>query len=521
MLSPYVRDHLRRPPWSLIPAVLITCIAAWVFFLFNDVFLHHDFAYDESYFTWGGWCINKGLAPYRDFMEFKPPILFLTHALALKLYGFAHFQYRWFFLWFPMASVLAFQVALVSRGNDAVAVLALGLALIYMWLTPNFHDTALSDSESVGLAYYFLAVACLLGRSRFGDRLKIPGGAFLVGCALSKEPYLLGCLSTWMTCFLLERRGNVRDDAVRYIKMTGLGAGIVVAALCLYMIPTGSMKAYIQMMGGYVRMYRDPKNSYCVILGRVHPTTPWNDFLKEVDQMSREFLIMRWFQPLIPLIGVAVVFTAWRSPLLLLATTVTVLLALYAVTASNCMWFHYYLLSMGGIFFALGVGIDSLTTQLRNHRRLRLAIGLGLLAMSAYTAWPRVEAERAAHGTRTFSDPYRELVPNLHAMVDKYTTPADRIFTTGPPLTYVQMDRISATRESTIIDEGLGYYEGATDEEKLRGVRAELEKNMPKLFILDPESTPRKVRHYRALLKPFLDAHKYTEVSPYIWLRPY
>jgi hypothetical protein len=521
MWPSFLRDRWRRPPLAWLPLLVTLAVTAWVLFVFNDDYLHRDFAYDEAYFTWGGWCILKGLAPYKDFLEFKPPILFLTHALALKLYGFSAFQYRWFFLWFPMASVLTLQASLVSRGVDKLAALALGLAIVQLWLTPQFHDTSLSDSESVGLAYYFLGVGLLLARTRFGDRLKAPGAAALAACALSKEPFLLSSLMTWACCFLIDARpATLRRDLVRYVKVTGLGVGVLVAALCLYMIPTGSMRAYVTTFLQYMKLYRDPLQSYCVVLGRVHPTTPLNDFLKAIDQGVREFFNVDMLGYLIPLAVVAVVFTARRSPLLLAALFVTLVLALYSVTASNCQWMHYYMLSFNGLFLLLAVGLDSMTAVVRSHR-LRRAIGVVLLATSVVACWPRYELDSKLVGTRSFKNFYRELVPGSFEVIGQNTTPADRIFTTGPPLIYPQMDRISAARESTYVDEGLGFYDGKTDEEKLSGIRAELERNMPKVFITDPELAPRKVRHDRALLRPFLTAHKYVEVRPNIWLRPY
>src|SRR5277367_1422443 len=36
------------------------------------------YSFDEQWFVWGGWSVLKGLAPYRDFHDFKPPVLFLT-----------------------------------------------------------------------------------------------------------------------------------------------------------------------------------------------------------------------------------------------------------------------------------------------------------------------------------------------------------------------------------------------------------------------------------------------------------
>jgi hypothetical protein len=517
-----LKDRLGRRPFSLLPAALVCAITAWVFVVLNDVMFHHDFAYDESYFVWCGWCITKGLVVYRDFMEFKAPILFFTHALALKLFGFAHFEYRWFFLFFPMASVLALMASMLSRGIGKLATLAVGLAIVQLWVNHRYHDTALSDSESVGLAYYFLGVACLVARTRFDDRLKVVGGAALVAAALSKEPFLLTSMATWAACFFLDAQAPAaqRRDAVRYIKATALGGGAVVVALCLYMIPTGAMKAYAAMVSGYVNLYRDPKMSYCVLLGRFHPTTPLNDLLVQYMQVRREFLNTEWLGYLVPFALVTLVFTAWRSPLLLATTFVAVVFGFYAVTASNCLWPHYYNMPMGGIFFSCVVGLDSFTRKVRS-RAVRGGVGLALLVSVLVEIAPRYEAEVKLFGTRSVHTFHRELIPGSFAAIAKHTTSADNIVTTGPPLIYMQVDRKNGIKESTIMDEALGFYRGATDEERLSGIRGELERNMPKIVILDPENAHRKVRHNRALMFPFLQAHGYKEIVPAVWLRPY
>jgi hypothetical protein len=489
MLPPFLKDRLRRAPLSLLPAAVVLAIVSRVFVVLNDRMLHYDYAYDESYFVWCGWCITKGFVVYRDFMEFKAPILFFTHAIAVGVFGLAGFGYRWFFLLFPLGSVLALMAAVLSRGIGKLATLALGLA-------------------------------CLVARTRFGDRLKIAGGAFLVACALSKEPFLLTAVATWAACFLLDaRRPTERTEAVAYFKATALGGGALVAVLCLYMIPTGAMKAYVNMVSGYINLYRDPKMSYCVLLGRFHPTTPLNDLLVQYHQVRHEYLNLEFLGYLVPFLLVTLVFTMWRSPLLLVATFVTVVFGFSAVTASNCLWMHYYNMTMGGLFFACVIGLDSMTRMVRS-RLVRGGVGLALLVSALWVTWPRYEAEAKSFGTRPVKDFYREVIPGSFAAIAKYTTPADNIVTTGPPLLYMQVDRKNGVKESTIMDEALGFYKGDTDEQRLSGVRAELELNMPKIVVLDPENEHRKVRHNRALMMPFLDAHHYTEVSPHIWLRP-
>jgi len=125
-----------------------------------------------------------------------------------------------------------------------------------------------------------------------------------------------------------------------------------------------------------------------------------------------------------------------------------------------------------------------------------------------------MRSSASTSGRRTFKNFYRELVPGSFEVIAQHTTPADRIFTTGPPLIYPQTDRLSAARESTYVDEGLGFYNGKTDEEKLSGIRAQLERNMPKVFITDPENVHRKVRHDRALIHPFLTEHNTSRSAP-------
>jgi hypothetical protein len=502
-------------------AVVTLQMTAHVFHLFNDKFLHGGTEFDETHFVWGGWCITKGLVPYRDFLEFKPPFVFLTHAIAMKLYGYHEFGYRKWFEYFPLASVLALQVAMISRGIDKLLALGLVLALTHLWVNPAFHDVALTDSESIGLSYYLLVVAFLIAKTPLRAVTNALGGALLVACILSKEPFLPFAGLTWIGCFLLrEPSSDLRRDAREYVKTTGLGGALVVLALCIYMVPTGAMREYLKMMSGYFRFYRDPTQSYCVVLGRFTPTTPLNDLVRQFDQARRDFLNLTTLGFLVPFGIASVAFIARRSKLLLATTVLGCLFALYAVTASNCQWKHYYNMTMGGLFFFLAVGLDSMTPFLRSTSPYaKYFVCFALLGVVGVHIWPRVVTEEDLYGSRIFPNEFAEPVPGVIDALSKYTMPDDRIFTTGHPGLYVQADRISAVRESAIVDETLGYYDGVTDEEKLSGLRAQLEKNRPKVVIMDPAFASRKVRTNRALVQPFLDQNHYQPLGPYMWLR--
>ena len=511
-----------RVAWHLAASALCVWFAWRVFRVFADEFLHANIIYDESYFVWGGWCITKGLAPYRDFLEFKPPFVFITHALALKLYGYENFGYRHFFSGFAFSSMMALMLAMISRGIDKVLSLSLALGLMYLWLTPIFHDGSIADSESIGLSYYFFGVAALIARTPFPAITNVLGGAFLFACFQSKEPFLPCIGMTWLSCFFLRLpTSDVRADAWRYAKLTGFGAVLVVIGLSAFMIPSGSMKAYLSMMYGYFRFYRDPMQSYCVVLGRFHPTTPLNDLHVQWLQARREFLNVKTLGYLVPFGVVSLAFIPRRSLVLLGMTAFGCVCALWAVTASNCQWLHYYNMTMSGLFFFFVVGLDAMRPHVASwDRYAKMFARFAIFGVVIVHVWGRYEVIDEKYGTRKFLNPYQEPVAGVLQVVSENTMPRDRIFTTGAPLLYVQTNRIGAVRESAIIDEALGYYDGATDEEKLSGLRAQLEKNMPKVVVLDPEFNARRVRHDKALLVPFLTQHHYVNVKPYIWLRP-
>jgi hypothetical protein len=498
-------------------------LALWittrVFNVFNDAFLHHSIQYDEGFFVWGGWSISKGLAPYKDFLEFKPPFVFLTHALALKLFGFENLGYRRFFALFPLASILFLQASLILRRIDCVLATTFAVCIVALFVNPDFHDTALSDSESIGVSYFLLGLAFLIAETKFRNVTDAIGAAFMTCCALSKEPFAPTVLTTWASVFLL-RDGllDFRRRATRYVKFTGLGVGLVIVALCIYMVPTGSMTAYLQMVGRYPRIYRDPTHSYCVVLGRFHPSTPLGELKTQWDGICKDFLNFGRLGYMAPMFAAGLVYITRRSLPLLAATFAGLVAGLWAVTASNCQWTHYYSMTMAGFFAFLAIGLDTMKAPFWAFDRWgRWFIRLAVVSSAAVTVYPRYDAESGVvHATQLPGDP----VPGVLAFIAANSVPTDRILTTGPPLLYVLADRISAIRESNVIDEILGVYTGATDEEKLRPIHDELVKNMPKIVVLDPENGYRKTRHMTTLIMPFLKEFQYRMASENIYVHP-
>jgi hypothetical protein len=492
-----------------------------LFWVLGNRMMHTPLGYDEQFFAWGGWCITRGLAPYVDFFEWKPPLVFITHAFAIKLCGDKGTDFRWFFTILPMTSITLLHISLLTRRVHKAISVALVCALVFAWVNPSYHDNALADAESIGLSYYFAGIAALLAQTgRYKKYFEVLGGALLACTVLSKEPFTLGVIGSWVTCYFLNYgTKDFRVSALRYLKFTTAGVLALAAGLFVYMAPTGALRGYLALVRSYRALFRNPALSYCVLLGRWKPGT----LLEELHE-QKEYIYAQYFNPanlgyLTPFFVAAFAFAYKRSKVLLASSFVTFLLALYAVTATNCQWPHYYNMALTGMFLLFIVGVDSMGPVLAaSGSTMRRFVCATFVVTIAVYMWPRYDSERDL-GHLDFP-PLTEPVPGVFDFVAQNSAPTDKIWTTGPPLLYMHTHRFSATRESTFLDEFLTYNEGDNDVERVSGLRAQLERNRPKIVIVDPEAGGRKSRHMAALVRPFLEAHHYRSSGPFLWLRP-
>jgi hypothetical protein len=512
-------DERARAALAIGADLLTFALTTYIFLILNKRFYYaSQEAYDEQFFAWGGWSITKGLVPYRDFLEFKPPMVFITHAWAQDLFGFKNLGYRTFFTLFPLLSLLLLQAALVARGVGRWLALAVVVGVIVLFVSPTWHDTALTDCESIGLTYYILGLAFLLWEGPGIRATTLAGGVFLACCVFSKEPFAPVVGLTWLALFWLRGKpAPSRRSVQTYAAYSLLGVAVFLAALCLYMIPTGAMKAYLALVRSYSVIYRDPKRSYCVAVGAAQPTTALVGLEIAWGKIRLRFLNLAVLGYLAPIALPGAIFLFRRSRLLFAVVILASLGALWAFTATECHWMHYYNMCMAGVVFVLVASADSMKGTCTAARLTRWLAALATLALIFDINYQDFARQRAAHYTRK---PWVEPVPGLLTFIQQHTTPADRIFTTGPPLLYAYADRRSAVRESNIIDDILGSYEGDTDEEKLRPIRQQLDRNKPKVVVLDPEHLVRKGRTYRTLMMPFLAERNYQKVRENLYLLP-
>jgi hypothetical protein len=517
-------SRVRQRPRAAILSAVALAVPVLVFLVVNDRIMKAPLGYDEQFFFWGGWNITLGGRPYVDFFEFKPPMVFITHALAVAIAGPEDLHYRAVFSALALGSLTLLHLSLFTRGINRALSMAFITALTFQWVNPAYHDNALQDAESIGLVYYCSGVAALIAQTRKPSPvLEAIGAGLLALTALSKEPFTGAVIGTWATCFFLKYDTvDFRRNALSYLKRTTAGVGVAALGICLYMGPIGSLRRYIELVIEYAVLFRDPKMSYCVYLGRWTPGTPLQELRAQVDYIHKQFFNTATIGYLAPFFVSTFVF-AWSgrkgSKVLLAVGFVTMLLSIYAVTATNCQWPHYYNMALPGIFLFFLIGLDRMKDRLAGAdavlRRGVCALFIGVLAVFMF---PRIRDELAKF-PYTWSD-VSEPVPGAFAFIESNTQPSDRIFTTGPPGLYMFVNRLSAVRESSILDDFMLYFPGSTDEEKVRHIREQLVRNQPKVIIVDPENAHRKVRYMNALINPFLTEFGYKRVGNYFYMRP-
>jgi hypothetical protein len=467
--------------------------------------------FDESYFLWTGWSVNHGLVPYRDFVEYKPVVVFFINALALKLFGLERHGYRIAFIILTAGAFLALAGSLLRRGTDRVLTFCLVCSVELALLYRNLHDSSLNDTETVGMSFFLLGVAALLWT---GPRIKlanIVGGICLALAVLSKEPFAFISLTAWIAIGAWTR-ADAGLDWRRYARWTIVGAASTVAVVLAYVALTGSVPYYVSMMREYL--------GYCARIGCKQPASLRERLPIAWGQIRGRLMTPELLGGFVPfMVAFAVLPRVTMGARL--GIVAAVLGSFYAVSIGGCYFRHYFLMGLAGPFLWGCLGAIALSQAMAEAPRpMVLWIRVSLIAGLIVLFNPRLGAEAAVTSKKTEAVDLMGLSPEIIDFVKKNTAPTDYVFTDGMPSLFLLTDRLRPTRDEVFLDELIDSYPGSTDVEKLSRIRAQLVARKPKVVYLDDGHLARKRRTRAALLMPFLTEFGYRQVMPHVYFRP-
>ncbi len=467
-------------------------------------------AFDESYFVWEGWAVNHHLVPYRDFMEFKPPVVFWMNGIALRLFGVEGYGYRWLFVLGLIVATVALFAVLCCRGAERALAFLAAAAIAYATLAPHLHDSGLDDSETIGMLFFLYGVALLLWGGARIDLTTVLGGASLALAVLSKEPYVFPVLATWATLGLLARDDHLQPWW-RYAKLTALGVLIVVLPVLIYLLVTRALPFYLRD----VRLYF----SYADQIGCLKPHSLAELARQLWPRLTATLLIPAMFASAVPLL-LAFAILPGSGLAARIGLVFSVLGGFYAVSIGGCYFGHYFTMGLAGLFLWIALGVLVLGRWLAPATpELRRWVCWALLAGGLLHMGPTVAA--AAQGSQPVARGDILNIPtSLVDLIKRSSAPGDTILSDGSPALYVLADRRPAIRFVCLLDELIPTAAGRTDEERLAPIRARLRAHPPKIVYLGPEFEGRKVRTRSALIMPFLSEQKYRRINDRLYLHP-
>ena len=493
----------------------------WIYVVFVCAFTFAPIRWDEQFFLSEGFSVGQGLVPYRDFQEFKPPMIFVVNMLALKTFGLAGMKFRYFFAILTFSGFLMTAIALLSRRTPALIVFAVECLMINHFLDTSFLDSGVLDtSETIGLVFLLLSAGVLLLKTRRTRAQQLLGGALLALAPLSKEPFAFPAVFAWLTLLLLHQAESSDPLAWRrFVARTCLGALAVAVVWLGYMLVTRSLGWYLLQLRETM-VYSAEHNEMYGVFPKLSFADAWAESWKRLDA---HYVNAKYLTAFFPYFAGALLLWPRRSLAMSAAAVATFAGGVYGVTIGHGFFGHYFIIALTATLFLATFGAAAMAAWLPSAGLTTLRWTCLFLSASAlYPIWPRFYRERQQWSH--YQPPAAPVSQAMVQLVRRRTTATDRIWNVGMPGFYMFSDRLRASRIGYVHDSLLHMYPGKTDAEKLAPYRKELDISMPKLVILS-EGRAGRERHMDVLVMPFLREHAYKLINERsevpVYERPY
>jgi hypothetical protein len=498
--------------------IIVLVLAAFVTLFVRSRFLS-DVGFDEGLFIWYGSLINKGLVPYKDFFEPKPPVIFFANALGLKIFGTKHFLFRLFPSLIAVFSIFLLFPTLRVRKISIFLTALLTLQYAYWLLGPQFHDSGLNDSETYGLAFTIIGFSLVSissvkeKKSKIGTALALVGGVAFGLATLSKELFLFSVIPAGVIACFHPRQKTTIDyfdlKALRLLIVGGLSVGLTFVA---YLLVTESFKPYVDLLS----FYRSLAANFCIDIGRFPSVSGFGVFQVSWQFLHSQLFNLRQLAFVLPMSACALFFLkrTWIIVTLFFGSALGVL----AISIGHCFWIHYYLLGLTGLILPAVIGATLMTDRMSHMRPLPFIAIYGALTL-ALSASVLPTTLKTASEKKQF--PSFSVDATFAKTVEEYTQAGDYVLTTGGPIAYIALDRLNPLPYLAVFaQEVIPYFPGSTDREKFVDLSLAIEKHLPKVMYFPLTQRRRQTAYFLFLFEPILKKYNYIKLSDEIWYLP-
>ena len=222
--------------------------------------LNYPFGYDQAAFMVGGELTMKhGAIPYKDFLDTKPPIIFIIYGVSSLIFGHHEWSIRVFDVLFQIASLFYFFKLLKRTiGDEKLAITSVFLyALLYVtsgyWMTAQAETFALLPS----LIVFDLTdrVVSGVGSIRKSDfLLGLYGG--LACAALFLLKFTLLTIPLGVVIYLILESKGENHFPWKYLAGIIISLIGVIGLYAIYLMTTGTMGRFLESLE-WVKQYAD------------------------------------------------------------------------------------------------------------------------------------------------------------------------------------------------------------------------------------------------------------------------
>ena len=472
--------------------------------------------FDGQSFVWYGVNILNGHIPYRDFFEFKPPVIMWLNAFGILCFGYDGYSFRWLPFILISVSFCMFYAALRKMSVSRLFVFLVTLSVVYLVFTPSFHDGTLNDSESCGLAFTLMSfsmihwnrsavtLSCLFTKSL---------GGVLAGVAImSKEPFLLVVVPMIFVNVCYEQGISLRIKIYGFSSVC-IGGMLFIWLVGAYLFSNSALIAYMEaVQAGFLY-----SGNYARDLGLFNANTILEALQFDASKLFWGYFYGACFIGLLPFCFAFIVLC--RSYVLRVGVICSIIAGFLAVSLGHCFWNHYFLMGIMGMVLPAVYGALLLDSDCgKRYSGWKHAVTAFAVLLGAFLFFSRLSSAYAAPVVD-----FRFQVPiDLKNAVEKYSRPGDHILVvSNTPLYFVELKRESACRWGTLMDEIIRFYPGLTLESKIECMKREIGENCPKVIFIERTFLfTRQEKIISSVVVPLIEKLEYSSVAPGIFIRP-
>ena len=180
-------------------------------------------------------------------------------------------------------------------------------------------------------------------------------------------------------------------------------------------------------------------------------------------------------------------------------------------------WKHYFLVGAAGLLPLSVIGADAISAYLSGKGwRASVSCFVALLALFLIVAKPSTE-RMLSEEPPGYSLPWDSVVTTT---IEEHSKPGDYILATEGPVIFVALNRRNPIPLGAPTDDLLPYMETANSMLQMQSLRAQLERNLPKVCYFAGWLRPHQKLWHELLYDPLLVKYHYIKVDERLWYLP-